>query len=82
MQVARLAEAVARAREGREVLREGLDSDKKLEHKPSATLIDRALEAGVISAEERSLLDEAEVARAEAVAVDAFKPVEYAEMMF
>lgn len=45
---------------------------KRLERKPKATLMDRALEAGVIDESERKLVEEAEAARADAVAVDAF----------
>jgi acyl-CoA dehydrogenase len=52
----------------------------QLEKKPAGTLIERALAAGVIGAGERAQLDEAERARAAAVAVDSFPKRRYAEL--
>lgn len=46
--------------------------DKKLEKKPTDTLLERAVLATVINAAERSLVEEAERARALAIAVDSF----------
>jgi acyl-CoA dehydrogenase len=46
--------------------------DKKLEKKPTETLLERAVTADVINAAERTLVEEAERARALAIAVDAF----------
>ncbi len=54
---------------------------KKLEKKPAATLAQRAVEAGVIGTEELRILEEAEAARDEAVAVDSFRQREYAELL-
>ena len=50
-----------------------------VERKPKNTLVERALEAGVINAEQKALIDEAEAARNEAVAVDAFSRRDYAK---
>ena len=46
--------------------------DKKLEKKPTDTLLERAVAGEVISAAERALVEEAERARALAIAVDSF----------
>lgn len=46
--------------------------DKKLEKKPTDTLLERSVTANVISAPERTLVEEAERARALAIAVDSF----------
>jgi acyl-CoA dehydrogenase len=46
--------------------------DKKLEKKPTETLLERAVAANVITAAERSQVEEAERARALAIAVDSF----------
>jgi acyl-CoA dehydrogenase len=46
--------------------------DRKLEKKPTETLLERAVAASVISASERSQVEEAERARALAIAVDSF----------
>ncbi|HED64574.1 MAG TPA: acyl-CoA dehydrogenase [Planctomycetes bacterium] len=45
---------------------------KELDRKPKATLVERAAEAGIISAEERARIEAAEAARGEAVQVDSF----------
>ena len=45
---------------------------RKLEKKPKHTLVERALEAGVIDTAEEAILAEAEEARRRAVAVDSF----------
>ena len=54
---------------------------KTLEGKPRATLADRALEAKVIDQDELAVLNAAERARQEAVAVDAFRRRPYARDM-
>jgi len=46
--------------------------DKKLEKKPTDTLLERAVAADVISAPDRTVIEEAERARALAIAVDSF----------
>jgi len=46
--------------------------DKKLEKKPTETLLERAVGASVINADERAQVEEAERARALAIAVDSF----------
>ncbi len=46
--------------------------DKKLEKKPTDTLLERAVTANTITAAERALVEEAERARALAIAVDSF----------
>ena len=46
--------------------------DKKLEKRPTETLLERAVGASVITASERSQIEEAERARALAIAVDSF----------
>ena len=48
-----------------------------LDREPGQRLAERALEAGIISAEELERLHEAEEAREEAIQVDAFDPKEY-----
>ena len=45
---------------------------RTLERKPKATLVERALEAGVITEEDHAVLNAAEEARDQAVAVDSF----------
>jgi len=52
--------------------------EKKLDKRPTETLLDRAVEAGVLTAPERSQIEEAERARASAIAVDAFPARAYA----
>jgi len=52
--------------------------EKKLEKRPTETLLERAVEAGVLTAAERSQIEEAERARASAIAVDAFPARSYA----
>jgi acyl-CoA dehydrogenase len=54
--------------------------EKRLEKKPAATLLDRAVEAGILTSDERSEIEEAERARAAAIAVDSFPRLNYAEM--
>ena len=54
---------------------------KQLERKPAASLADRGVEAGVITIDERAVLAEAEVARSKAVAVDAFRAGQVAELI-
>jgi len=54
--------------------------EKKLEKRPADSLLERAVTAGVISTEERAGIEEAERARASAVAVDSFRKRAYAEM--
>jgi len=51
-----------------------------LDHAPGDVLADRALEAGVISSEERQCIHAADEARNEAIQVDAFTQDEYAGM--
>jgi hypothetical protein len=46
--------------------------DRKLEKKPTETLLERAVAAGVIDNAERQQVEEAERARALAIAVDSF----------
>jgi len=48
-----------------------------LDHAPGDELADRALEAGIISADERKRIHEADEAREEAIQVDSFGPEEY-----
>jgi acyl-CoA dehydrogenase len=59
----------------RKATREG-----RLERKPRATLLQRALESGVIDEQELARVEAAESARLEATAVDAFSQRDYAEM--
>jgi acyl-CoA dehydrogenase len=54
--------------------------EKRLEKKPRATLVERALAAGVIGDAERGLVEEAEEARRTAVAVDSFSGRAQAEL--
>jgi len=54
--------------------------EKKLEKKPADTLLERAVTANVLSAAERTQIEEAERARAMAIAVDSFPRRAYAEM--
>ncbi|MBI5433099.1 MAG: acyl-CoA dehydrogenase [Planctomycetes bacterium] len=51
---------------------------KKLAAQGSTELLDAAVAAGIVTAEERALVERAERSRADAVAVDAFTPEEYA----
>ena len=53
---------------------------KTLERKPKATLVQRALEAGVITDADAKTLAEAEAARDQAIAVDAFEKRVYPEV--
>ena len=53
---------------------------RRLDKKPSATILDRAVEGEFITSDERELVREAERARNEAIAVDAFQRRAYAEM--
>jgi acyl-CoA dehydrogenase len=56
-------------------LREAVRSGD-LDHSPGEELADRALEAGIIDAEERRRIDDAAEARDEVIQVDAFEPGE------
>ncbi len=49
-----------------------------LDHAPGDVLADRALEAGVITADERKRIHDADEARDEVIQVDAFTQEEYA----
>jgi hypothetical protein len=73
---AALGKAVA-ALDVEKKLREALRSGR-LDHAPGHVLADRALEAGLISADERKRLHEADEAADEAIQVDSFAPAEYA----
>jgi acyl-CoA dehydrogenase len=64
---------VVRAQAVHKKIRQGV-RQKLLDKKPRATLVKRALEAGIISDAENSLIETAEEARQKAIAVDAFKP--------
>jgi acyl-CoA dehydrogenase len=66
---------VVAARKGEQSLRASIRSGK-LAESPAATLIERALAAGIIDATERVLLEGAARARAMAIAVDSFSPEE------
>lgn len=46
--------------------------ERRIERSPSKTLVDRALQAGILDAGDRALIDAADAARAEAIAVDDF----------
>jgi acyl-CoA dehydrogenase len=59
----------------REAVRSG-----QLDHAPGGDLADRALEAGIISADERKDIHDADEARDEVIRVDAFRPEEYARL--
>jgi len=52
----------------------------RLDHAPGHALADRALEAGVISADERKRIHDADEARDEVIQVDAFAPEEFAAL--
>jgi len=66
---------VIAARKGEQALRAAIRAGT-LAASPSATLIERALAAGVIDSQERVLLESAALARAMAIAVDSFSPEE------
>ncbi len=53
---------------------------KKLDKRPTETVLERALAAGLITAADRAQLEEAERARAAAIAVDSFPRPSYVEM--
>jgi acyl-CoA dehydrogenase len=59
----------------RRAVREGV-----IDRAPGDALVEKALAAGVIRAEERDWLREAEEARAEAIQVDAFAPEDFARL--
>jgi len=59
----------------RDALRRG-----ELDHSPGDALADRALEAGIIDAEERKRIHDADEAREEAIRVDSFSPEEFARL--
>ncbi len=54
--------------------------EKRLDKRPKATLVERALETGIITGDEKARVDAAEEARRQAVAVDSFSRRVYAEM--
>jgi hypothetical protein len=64
-------EAVAKAQGVHKKIQAAL-KDKKLEKRPTDTLLERAIDAGTIDADEKQLVEEAERARALAIAVDSF----------
>ena len=66
-------EKVVRAQAVHKKIRQGV-RQKLLDKKPRETLVQRALDADVITDAENELIDEAEAARQNAIAVDAFKP--------
>ncbi len=70
---------VLAARQVEVTMRDAIRQDR-LEKKPAATLLDRALEAGIISDGEKRIVMEAEAARDDAIAVDAFHAHEYANI--
>ena len=72
-------EKVVRAQEVHTRIRTAV-RDRRLEKKPKATLVERALEAKLISEADRALVEEAEAARQGAIAVDSFSPRAYAEL--
>jgi acyl-CoA dehydrogenase len=53
---------------------------KRLERKPTDTLVERAHAAGIVTDGDRAVIAEAEAARSKAIAVDAFAQRKYAEM--
>lgn len=71
--------AFERARAAWEVERKIRDAVRAgaLDRAPEDALADRAVRAGVITAEERAILREAEAAREAAIQVDAFEPAEF-----
>jgi acyl-CoA dehydrogenase len=71
--LAKAVAALAVERKIRDAVRAG-----SLDHAPGDVLADRALEAGLISADERKHIHDADEAREEAIQVDAFTPDEYA----
>jgi acyl-CoA dehydrogenase len=70
--LAKAVEALAVEAKIRSAVRAG-----RLDRAPGSELADRALEAGVISAEERKLIHEADEARDEVIRVDAFAAEDY-----
>ena len=66
-------EKVVRAQAVHKKIRQGV-RQKLLDKKPRETLVQRALDADVITDAENELIVEAEAARQNAIAVDAFKP--------
>jgi acyl-CoA dehydrogenase len=71
---------VVAARKGEQALRAAIRSGK-LAESPSATLIERALAAGIIDETERVLLEAAALGRAMAIAVDSFSPEEMGSLL-
>ena len=71
--LSKCVEALAVEAEIRDAIRAG-----KLDRAPGDTVIERALEAGIIDEEDALKLKEAEEARAEAIRVDSFDPAEFA----
>ena len=78
-QFARLERAMKLSTEANAVTRKigAAIKAKKLEKARPAALVEKALEEGIITMEEAQLLQEAEAARADAVAVDSFTQAEY-----
>ena len=72
-------EKVVRAQEVHTRIRTAV-RDRRLEKKPKATLVERALEAKLISEADHALVEEAEAARQGAIAVDSFSRRAYAEL--
>jgi len=54
--------------------------EKRLDKRPKDTLLERAFDAGIVTAAEKSLVDAAEEARRDAVAVDSFSSRELTAM--
>jgi acyl-CoA dehydrogenase len=73
--LAKAVAALAVEKKIRDAVREGA-----LDHAPGDLLADRALDAGIISEEERKRIHEADEARDEAIQVDAFTREEYADL--
>jgi acyl-CoA dehydrogenase len=78
----RLEAALAKAREALAVERKIKDAVRagRLDRAPGHELADRALAAGLITAEERRRIHDADEARDEVIQVDAFSPEAYAHL--
>ncbi len=72
-------QAALAARGVRKKLREAVHA-KQLDKEPAVTLVDRAVDAGVLDAKERELVRAAAKMRDAAIAVDAFDPGQYVEL--
>ena len=77
-----LEDALGKVCRGQVVMQriKGAVKDGRLERKPKATLVERALQARVITEDDKALIAEAEAARDLAVAVDSFSRRDYAEL--